>query len=211
MVSTVVSTVVTTAAEVLAAGPDLPLTADEHDRADAFHRRCDRDTFVAARLLTRTIVARHVGTGPLDVRLVQVCEQCGGPHGRPRVLGHDDVHVGWSHSGDLVAAVVDVVPCAIDIESLVSSRDRDLPPESLTDPERAWLDRQPDHHRAFAALWVRKEVLVKLGLTDLDEALAVDVIPSFDGLPVLGATLVAVDAGAHDAVAVRGWEDRAWS
>lgn len=194
-------TVLATAAEVLAAGPELLPTPDERARARAFDRRSDRDAWIAARLLARTLVARHVGTHAGDVRLAQTCARCGGPHGRPRVVGYDDVHVGWAHSGDLVAAVVDDAPCAIDIESLPALRIRDLPLAVLTDAERTWLDSQTNRHRGFAELWAAKEVLVKLGRTDLDGALAVDVTPSFDGLPVLGVMLHGLDPGPHDAVA----------
>ena len=81
---------IVSAAEVLATGPDVPLTPAERVRADAFVHRVDRDSWVAARLLTRSLVARHLGVEAIDVRLAQACHRCGGPHGRPRVVGHDD-------------------------------------------------------------------------------------------------------------------------
>ena len=104
----------------------------------------------------------------------------------------------------LVAVAVADTPVAIDLESLTPLRERDVPLGSLAPAERAWLADQPDVPEAFARLWVRKEVLVKLGALALDEVGGVDVTPSFDGSPVLGHELLAVAAGTHDAVAAVG-------
>ncbi|MCW2813500.1 MAG: hypothetical protein JWN84_955 [Nocardioides sp.] len=186
--------------DVLAAGPDVPLSPAEQDRAAALTREADRADFVAARLLARVLVARHVGTDPAQVRFAQTCAQCGGPHGRPQVVGHD-VHVGWAHSAGVVAATVDDVRCAVDVQSVAALRGGELPLGVLTTAERTWLDGQPDRPRSFAGLWIRKELLVKLGDLTLDGVSRVDVTPSLVGAPVLGRTLVAVDTGGLDAVA----------
>jgi 4'-phosphopantetheinyl transferase len=199
----VATTRVSATDEVRSGGPDLVLSREEQERADALHRPADRDDFVAARLLARLLVAEHVGTDPAEVRFVQVCERCGGPHGRPRVVGHD-VHVSWAHSAGLVAATVDDAPCAIDVESVARLREGELPLGVLTDSERSWLEQQHDQPRAFAELWVRKEVLVKLGDATLDAVTDVDVAPSLSGLPVLARTIVAVDTAPWDAVAAWG-------
>ncbi|WP_170286009.1 4'-phosphopantetheinyl transferase family protein [Nocardioides rubriscoriae] len=151
----------------------------------------------AARTLARRLVTE--ATGHADVRFTQVCAQCGGPHGRPTVVG-GDAHVGWSHTAGLVAAVVADAPCAIDVESLPRVRERDLPLDLLATDERAWVAAQPDAARAFAELWVRKEVLVKLGEVTLDEALGLDVLAALSGEPVLGHTLVPLDVTPYDAV-----------
>lgn len=196
-----VTAAVTGARAVLAAVPDVVLTLAEQARADALRRPVDRDTFVAARLLTRVLVARHTGLDVAGVRLVQTCARCGGPHGRPRVIGLD-VHVGWAHSGGLVAAVVDDAPCAVDVETANRVRG-DRPRAVLTATEQVWLAERPgaDRDLAFAALWVRKEVLVKLGDVALGDVGSVDVLPTLSGRPVLGRTVHDLDAGVHDAVA----------
>lgn len=179
---------VAVARDVLAAGPDLPLSHPERARLDTLRRPEDRDGFVAARLLARRLLAAHLRTTPREVRITQVCGRCGGPHGRPIVVG-GGAHVGWAHSGGLVAVVVDDAPCAVDLEVLVPDRDTTPPLHALTDAERAWLVGQPDPQRAFAELWVRKEVLVKLGDTTLDDLAEVDVLGSLDGAPVRGRVL----------------------
>lgn len=155
----------------------------------------------AARALARQLVRDR--TGRDDVRFAQTCAECGGPHGRPQVVG-GGVHVGWSRTAGLVAAVVADVPCAVDVESLPSLRTTTLPLALLDSRERAWTAAQPDPARAFAELWVRKEVLVKLGDLSLDEALGLDVLPALAGETVLGRTLVALDPRPHDAVAAWG-------
>ena len=196
------TTVVAAAAEVLAgvADPDRLLDDAELARARRLRRPADRADYVAARLLARRLVADHAGLDPGEVRFTQTCATCGGPHGRPRVVG-SDVHVGWSRSTGLVAVVVADTPCAIDLESLPALRGHDLPLDALGPAERSWLAGQPDPHDAFARLWVRKEVLVKLGLITLDDLATADVLPSLDGEPVLGHPLVALATAPYDAVA----------
>ena len=155
----------------------------------------------AARLLAERLVATR--TGVADVQLAQTCPACGGPHGRPQVVGAA-AHVGWSRSTGVVAAVVADRPCAIDVESLPALRAAPLPLDLYGPGERAWVLAQDDPVRAFARLWVRKEVLVKLGDATLDEALGVDVLASLTGDPVRGRTLVELDATSYDAVAAWG-------
>ncbi|WP_244928104.1 hypothetical protein [Nocardioides sp. W7] len=190
---------IATSVDVLAAGP-VATTPEERARADRLHRPEDRRDYLASRVLARALVAHHTGAEPDDVRFSQTCARCAGPHGRPVVVGLD-VHVAWSHSAGLVAAIVDDDPCAVDLESLAALRTGALPLGALAAGERVWLDDQADRPRAFAELWVRKEVLVKLGDLTLDQTAGVDVTPSFSGRPVRGRYLVALDPGPHDAVA----------
>lgn len=127
-------------------------------------------TGVDARTLAHETVAARLGVD--QVRIAQVCAECGGPHGRPQVVGHD-VHVSWSRSGDLAAVIVADEPCAIDVETLPLRHP--APVDLLSAAEQAWIGRQQDRESAFARLWTRKEVLVKVGRATLDEALATDV------------------------------------
>lgn len=159
------------------------------------------DASVEAPVLARRLLVRHSGRDGVVVR--QVCGECGGPHGRPQVVGAD-AHVGWSRSAGVVAAVVADEPCAIDVQALDPLRTQGIPLDLCSPGERDWVVVQADPVRAFTGLWVRKEVLVKLGEVTLDEALAVDVRASLDGRPVLGRTLVELDATAYDAVAAWG-------
>lgn len=195
-------TVVAASYDVLAGGPVVVLSAAEQERWARLEQQVDRDAFVAARLLARVLAGQVLGVAPEDVAFTQVCEDCGGPHGRPRVVGHD-LHVGWSHSDGLVAATVDAAPCAVDVQVVAPLRGGAPPLGVLGAAERAWLAGQADEPAALATLWVRKEVLVKLGDTTLDALPTVDVLPSLTGQPVLGRVLATVDVGDLDAVAAR--------
>ena len=53
------------------------LTGSESRRAAAFQRTCDRGSFVAARLLARTVVADLVGAAAGQVELEQRCPLVG--------------------------------------------------------------------------------------------------------------------------------------
>lgn len=186
--------------EVLASGP--APTDDEVAGSRRLAHDADRRDWLAARVLARRLVAEHTGRDAGEVGLAQVCATCGGPHGRPSVVG-GGAHVGWSHTAGLVAVVVADAPCAVDLESLPRLRGQVLPLDLLPAPERAWAAARPDPVRAFAELWVRKEVLVKLGEVTLDDALALDVRASLDARPVLGRVLVPLaQAPSYDAVGV---------
>ncbi len=184
--------------DVLVAGPRP--TDDEVAGSRRRQHEADRRDRLAARVLARRLVAEHTGRDADEIRLAQVCAVCGGPHGRPTVVG-GGAHVGWSHTAGVVAVVVADDPCAIDLESLVRLRRQPPALETLSHHEHDWAARQPDPVRAFAELWVRKEVLVKLGDVTLDEALALDVRASLEGRPVLGRRLVPLaETATYDAV-----------
>ncbi|CAN5381495.1 4'-phosphopantetheinyl transferase superfamily protein [soil metagenome] len=99
---------------------------DDRDTAlgmlsDAERRRYDAapsDTFLLGRLLLRRLVGELTGVAPEDVPLVAVCPDCGGPHGRPAVVG-SALHVSLSHSAvAVVAAASWDGPVGVDVEPL---------------------------------------------------------------------------------------------
>mgnify|MGYP001941671925 CR=1 FL=1 len=70
-----------------------------------FRHRRDRDGFLVARVLTAILWGRLRGRDPDTCCFQQTCSECGGPHGRPRIVGETELWPSWSHSGDLVAAI----------------------------------------------------------------------------------------------------------
>jgi len=126
--------------------PSALLTGAERSRAAAFIRDADADDFIGAHVLARLLVAERVGAAPAQIELAQRCSSCGGPHGRPHVVGRAGVHVSWAHSRGWVAAMAADEPCGIDVEPA----DRPPPPGR----DLRW--------------WVRQEALVKAGAGDLD-------------------------------------------
>jgi 4'-phosphopantetheinyl transferase len=160
------------------------LTAAEQDRAAAFRRPADRDSYVAAHLLARQCAARLAGMGdPAAVTLVQRCRTCGGrDHGRPAVRDRADLHVSLSHSPGLVAAAAGWAPVGVDVE-LTRGRtfDDGLLGHALAPAEQAQVRAASDPGAAFLRHWMRKEALIKVGLTTLGTMAEVDL----SGLPPL--------------------------
>jgi 4'-phosphopantetheinyl transferase len=163
-----------------AGGPDDGvLTPPEQERMARFRRPSDGEDFQAAHLLIRTCVARLLGARAGDVVIVQRCAVCGGPHGRPEVVGHPDIGASLAHSRGLVAAAAATVPVGIDIEAFPPADGLvvgDLS-AALTGAEIRAIDAAPDRPRATLLAWVRKEACLKAGLVDLDGLGGFDLSP----------------------------------
>lgn len=179
------------------------LTHSEQGRCARLRRAADRDDFVSAHLLARACAAAALAVPLTDVQTVQTCETCSGPHGRPRIDGHPDVHVSWSHSAGTVAAVVTRSPVGVDVERRRPVRDGSLPSTVLTSGERRLLGDLPSADDAALRQWVRKESLVKLGRLTLDDVTAVGLEEVLGrrhdrphALTVAGASLQLLDLGS---------------
>jgi 4'-phosphopantetheinyl transferase len=144
------------------------LDSAELRRCSLFAHELDLARFVTGRTLARTALASLAGTGPESIRLHTRCPGCGGPHGKPQVVG---TAAGWefsiSHSGDLVAVAITAGnPVGLDIERGEPWTGPGLPPEYelvLTARERAAVEALPEQQRAQACLtyWTRKEAVLK--------------------------------------------------
>lgn len=76
------------------------------------------DSFLLGRLLLRHLAAELIGVGPAEVDLVAVCPDCGGPHGKPQLIG-SSLHLSLSHSAvAVVAAASWDGPVGVDVEAL---------------------------------------------------------------------------------------------
>ncbi|MFT3875160.1 MAG: 4'-phosphopantetheinyl transferase superfamily protein [Propioniciclava sp.] len=170
------------------------LTAAERQRRDLLRFAADREAFVAAHVLVRRCAGALLGCDPAEIEIVQRCAECGGPHGRPSVLGSPGVYVSLSHTRGWVAACAAFVPCGIDVEVI-----RPVAPIAsvLTGYERAWMAAQPDAQATFLRLWVRKEALVKAGFGTLDHLAGLDAlrppgqVSDWSGGDAVGACAVA--------------------
>jgi 4'-phosphopantetheinyl transferase len=141
------------------------LTADELGRAVRFRFQKDRDRFIAARGLLRTILSRYLGLEPGVLRFSY------GPFGRPGLVapssfaGHRALDFNLSHSGDLTLfAVAQGRKLGVDLERV----DADVEWEPLagrffSPQENAALRALPPDLRrqAFFTCWTRKEAYVK--------------------------------------------------
>jgi 4'-phosphopantetheinyl transferase len=152
------------------------LTPTERERADVFRLPADREAFVAAHVLVRLCAAEALGADPGGLTVVQRCDSCGGPHGKPSLVEAPELSVSWSHTHGGVAAAAGGGPIGVDIEGL---RGRDfalLRKKTLTPAELRWAGEEPDQDAAFLRLWTRKEALIKVGRLSLGSMARADLV-----------------------------------
>ncbi|HEV7203842.1 MAG TPA: 4'-phosphopantetheinyl transferase superfamily protein [Jatrophihabitans sp.] len=147
------------------------LHPDEPDRPHRPMTPIDRDRSLTGRALLRTLVARATGRPAEGIAFERNCPVCGGTdHGRPRVVGDAATFTSVAHAGDVVVAAVARAPLGVDVERVDAARFGGFDAVALTPLEGAQLAALGPGARpgARAALWVRKEALLKrheLGLT----------------------------------------------
>ena len=133
------------------------LDADELDRHGALRRAEDRDRFVVGCALTKLAAAAQLGINPAAVRLRRTCDDCGKPHGKPRLPG-TGLELSLSHSGGIVVlAVARETPVGIDVERV----DRRLDPELMRDHVFGDGEVLATEPAAFITVWARKEAALK--------------------------------------------------
>lgn len=167
------------------------LSADEVARARRYRFRRDRDRFVAARGLLRTVLGRYLGADPGGLRFRL------GPHGKPALAepAAHDLRFNLAHSDRLaLLAVGRGREVGIDVERIRPDRvDEHLARLVLAPGERAAWRALPADRRAamFFACWTAKEAFVKAtghGLARPLDAFEVRLTPG----PALGLVPVAL-------------------
>lgn len=83
-----------------------------------------------------------------------------GPHGKPHLVDHPDVHFNISHCPMSIAVAVDSLPIGVDVERFKT------PSESLlnycmNDDEAAQVRQSAHPEQVFASFWTQKEALFK--------------------------------------------------
>ena len=150
------------------AGPGLPLSTAERERAERFHHLSDRWEFILGRVMARHLLSERCGTAPADFEFTE------NAHGRPEIAQPclpSPLRFNLSHSGGIVACVIgEAGQIGVDVERL------DRPP---VDPrviqrycsvtEQAALAGMPEalRHERFLELWTLKEAYVKARGTGL--------------------------------------------
>ncbi|WP_369389838.1 4'-phosphopantetheinyl transferase superfamily protein [Streptomyces sp. CG1] len=152
----------------------------ERDRAARLPAGERREDYLAAHVLVRLCAARFLGVDPAALMLGQRCAECGGEdHGRPFLRDRPDVGVSLSHTRGAVAAAAGPGPVGVDVEdasdAVFSPR---VAARVLAPAELAVVHADPDPARAFLRLWVRKEALVKVGVTTLGRLRGIDLAAS---------------------------------
>lgn len=181
----------------------------ERERAAAFRRARDRDTYLAGHVGLRLLLGAYLGVPPADVPLERLpCPMCGEPHGRPAVRG-DAVHFSLSHSEGVCLLAFAATPVGVDIEAVPGLAVAEEVGACLHPWESAELSelRAADRPAAFARVWARKEAYLKGLGVGLGRAMSLDYLgtASETVATVRDWTIgdVAVDDGYAAAVAVR--------
>ena len=152
------------------------LSKAERERADAFHRQRDRDTYVVCHVLLRLVLARKLDVKPEDVEFVrETCPTCGGPHGRPALV-QGKPHFSLSHSGmvGLIGVADNVI--GVDVERTPKPEVATQTGHMLHPEEAAELAALSDEERpvGFGRIWTRKEAYLKALGTGLSRGLSRD-------------------------------------
>jgi 4'-phosphopantetheinyl transferase len=142
------------------------LTEAERSRADRFVRTQDRLDFIAAHLLVRHCAAELLGTRACMLTLIQRCDVCAEPHGRPWVAEEPELSVSLSHTSGYICAAAGYGRVGVDVEHATAGpADENLVALALTPAEAHLVGRD---NRKLIRQWVRKEALVKRGELALD-------------------------------------------
>lgn len=139
------------------------LDAAERERAAAFRREEDRDTYVVAHVGLRLLLGSVLGAEPGDVVLERrPCPGCGEPHGRPAVVG-EPVQFSLSHTRRRVLLALAATPVGVDIEQIPALSTVDDVMPALHPREQEELSALSENERAVALgrIWVRKEAYFK--------------------------------------------------
>jgi 4'-phosphopantetheinyl transferase len=137
------------------------LDAVEQGRYQAYRKEIDQRRFLTGRALAKTVVGELLGRAPAAVSFDATCDDCGKPHGRPKI---DGVRFSISHSGERVGlAVTEATPVGLDVETATRRADDSLISYALNENERRDIAGLDDAARAqaFFRYWTRKEALMK--------------------------------------------------
>ena len=130
------------------------LSSAENARAYSYRDPAARARFVTGAALLRRLAADLLGGVAAEVEVHRRCRWCGGPHGRPELVG------GWNasvtHTTGLVGVAVTAAGAVgLDAET-VRPTDRRLLPDLL-----AARDPVPRDDRELLRLWTAKESVLK--------------------------------------------------
>ncbi|HVW44255.1 MAG TPA: 4'-phosphopantetheinyl transferase superfamily protein [Amycolatopsis sp.] len=132
----------------------------EQGRHGAYRKEIDQRRFLTGRVLAKTVLAGRRGVAPEAVTFDATCDDCGKPHGKPRLAG---VEFSISHSGDRIGLAVSTVPVGLDVETDTRRADDSLIGYALNETEQQALAGLPADERisTFFQYWSRKEALMK--------------------------------------------------
>ena len=135
------------------------IAPEEKEKAGRLVFLEDRQACLAAHWLKRLALTRAVPIrDPMSWRFGH------GFHGKPHVLGNDDIHFNLSHCHGLVAcAVRHGAPVGLDVEFTGNKAPPEIVEHYFSEREANWwrAQRNADKDRAFFGLWTAKEAFIK--------------------------------------------------
>lgn len=84
-----------------------------------------------------------------------------GEHGKPSIIGHEDIHFNLSHCKTAVACAISDKPIGIDIESIRPAKETVIR-YAMNDDEVQQILTSPNPDLEFTRLWTMKESVLKL-------------------------------------------------
>ncbi|MEV6907019.1 4'-phosphopantetheinyl transferase superfamily protein [Amycolatopsis sp. NPDC051071] len=135
----------------------------EQGRYDGYRQDIDKRRFLTGRVLAKTVAAERLGLAVEAVTFDATCDDCGKPHGRPRVPGAA-LMLSISHSGDLIGVAATAgTPVGLDVETATRRADDSLIEYALSPAEQAAVSGLLAEQRttAFFTYWTRKEAVMK--------------------------------------------------
>lgn len=151
------------------------LTATEKERRQSFTCLDARAMFTSAHILARYLASMYLDIPVDSVELLQICEQCGGPHGKPSIRHYSDISISWSHTHGAVMAGISKTRIGVDVERYSAEflpSDDVLKHAMSKDEIDTYLNILENCGRQealmeFIRVWTYKECLVKTGTLDL--------------------------------------------
>ncbi|MBB2934882.1 4'-phosphopantetheinyl transferase [Amycolatopsis bartoniae] len=136
------------------------LDEPEQGRHRAYRLEIDQRRFLTGRVMAKTVLGERLGLSAQEVRFDATCDDCGKPHGKPRIKG---VEFSISHSGDRIGLAVTTAPVGLDVETENRKADDSLISYALNEAEQKALNGLSAAERAsaFFQYWTRKEALMK--------------------------------------------------
>lgn len=193
--------------------PVAELAPDEHEHAAGLGRTGDRVRYLSAHVALRRLLSAYTGIAPGRLRIGRdACPCCGGPHGRPVLLGGGPglPHFSLSHSHQVAVVAIAAGPVGVDVRRVPAAQTVRLCVPDLHPAEQAELAALPARRRpaAFARLWTRKEAYLKGLGTGLRRDLAADYLGGVPGSPARPAGWSVTDLPGppgHAAAAAVAW------
>lgn len=138
------------------------LSNEEIERAERFHFSRDRDRFIHARGMLRTLLGRYAGADPAGLRF------CSNKYGKPALDGEwagTGINFNLSHSNEAVLYAFTLKrEVGVDVEHIRPElAGEEIAERFFAAPEVDALRRAPDEARAttFFSCWTRKEAYIK--------------------------------------------------